>query len=432
MNEYDSNFEFPVIDDGTEFDWDSLFQPQEPPAQVVTLNPVEEAPVISTAEKTKEEPKPTEEPLPLFPLEAAAEEPKSETALVPATPVSPAKVEAEPVSVFDKPPVFSYGGAKESIADASMTFEELRIQKADDFLELEEGKSVSWRVRYGTTTKSISDPKGTTIIQIKEEIERSKAFLDSLKKGKDKNPTCLVTPSVTAKSKGIAAYKGVFTSLETARASDKVICLVPSRDGQVYELRKNELGEFIAPKHNIKEFSNVRAGFRPALTRIPTSIMSQIISFFRCFMDKQEYEALAQIYWDRQKEEFHVHIPKQSVTKSSVHADLRGNTLPEDRYLHYADVHSHNSMKAQFSCTDDHDEQPTGLYIVIGRLDQFYPEISARVSCGGTFLEIDPALVMESFEEEFPLEWIDQVDTISRQERSYVSVFEQMKGVDLE
>ena len=145
-------------------------------------------------------------------------------------------------------------------------------------------------------------------------------------------------------------------------------------------------------------------------------------------MDKQEYEALAQIYWDRQAEEFIVHIPKQAVTKSSVHADLRGNTLSESRYLHYADIHSHNSMKAQFSCTDDHDERPTGLYIVIGRLDRFYPEISARVSCGGTFLEIDPALVMESFEEEFPLKWIDQVETVNRQEQNFVSVFDRRKG----
>ena len=47
------------------------------------------------------------------------------------------------VSLFDKPPIFSYGGAKETIKDASMTFEELRIAKADDFPELGEGKKVS-------------------------------------------------------------------------------------------------------------------------------------------------------------------------------------------------------------------------------------------------------------------------------------------------
>ena len=57
------------------------------------------------------------------------------------------------VSLFDKPAVFKYGSAKEPITDASLTFEELRIQKADDFPELEEGKKVSWTVKYGDVNK---------------------------------------------------------------------------------------------------------------------------------------------------------------------------------------------------------------------------------------------------------------------------------------
>lgn len=67
--------------------------------------------------------------------------------------------------MFDKPPVFSYGGAKENITDASMTFEELRIQKADDLPELEEGKSVSWRVRYEwiDQVETINRPEGVDL-----------------------------------------------------------------------------------------------------------------------------------------------------------------------------------------------------------------------------------------------------------------------------
>ena len=57
------------------------------------------------------------------------------------------------VALFDKPAVFKYGSAKDPITDASMTFEELRIQKADDFPELEEGKKVSWTVKYGDVNK---------------------------------------------------------------------------------------------------------------------------------------------------------------------------------------------------------------------------------------------------------------------------------------
>lgn len=92
--------------------------------------------------------------------------------------------------LLEKPPVFAYGSAKEPIKDPGMTFEELRIDKAEDFPELAEGKKVSWTVEYGKTVKIITDPKGTTIQSIKAEIEQSKAFLDGLKKAKDKNPDC--------------------------------------------------------------------------------------------------------------------------------------------------------------------------------------------------------------------------------------------------
>lgn len=318
------------------------------------------------------------------------------------------------VSLFDKPPIFSYGGAKEEIKDASMTFEELRIAKADDFPELGEGKKVSWSVTYGKVSKLISDPKGTTIAGVKEEIEKSKAFLDALKKAakeKDRSPDCLVTPKVTAQSKGIASYKGVFATVEDAQASDKSICLIPARDGRIYELRKTEMGEFIAPKHKIVDFSAVRAGFTPALPLIPRELIGQIISFFRCFMNEhEEFEALAHIYWDKEQGEYTVFVPRQRVSKARVDADLRGSALPEERFIHYADIHSHNSMAAKFSYTDDADERATRLYFVVGHLERFYPTITARMSCGGTFQEIDPSLVLEGVGAEFPTEWLDQVE----------------------
>lgn len=326
------------------------------------------------------------------------------------------KTKADPgadqqVSLFDKPAIFKYGSAKEPIKDSSITFEELRIEKADDFPELEEGKKVSWSVKYGDITRTIANPRETTIAKIKEEIEKSKAFLDALKKGKLKDPECFVTPQVRAGSKGIAAYKGVYPTVEAARKSGKIINLIPSSNGKIYELRKTELGEFIAPTGRIKDFSEVRAGFTPALPLIPRELIGQLISFFRSFMSKDnEYEALAFIYWDKQEERFVPHVPRQTASKAFIGYRMEEDALPEERFLHYADIHSHNSMAARFSPVDDADEKATRLYLVVGKLDRFYPDISARVSCGGSFLEIDPAKVIEGIGEEFPAEWLDRVD----------------------
>jgi PRTRC genetic system protein A len=292
-----------------------------------------------------------------------------------------------------------------------MTFEELRIRKSEDFTDLEEGKRVSWSVEYCGIRKEIKDPKGTTIISVKETIERSREFLAALKKTKEKNPCCYVKPKVEMKTKGNAAYKGKFGSLEEARASDKVICMVPARNGRIYELRKMEQGEFIAPKNNVVDFSEIRAGFTPALPKIPAQLMGEIIAFFRALMtENEENEAFVQIYWDKEEKRFFAYVPKQSVCKDEVEADLRGCPYDdEERYICYADIHSHNSMDAFFSGKDDRDERSVGLYFVFGELDHFYPEIKARIFCGDNFVTIDPATVIEGLEQPFPQEWLDQV-----------------------
>ena len=279
--------------------------------------------------------------------------------------------------LLEKPPVFYHKGIKEDIEDASITFEDLRILKSEDFTDLEEGKRVSWSVEYCGIRKEVKDPKGTTIISMKETIERSREFLEALKKSKEKDPRCYVKSKVEMKTKGKAAYKGRFGTLEEARASDKVICLIPSRDGRIYELRKMEQGEFIAPKNNVVDFSEIRAGFTPALPKIPAQLMGEIIAFFRAFMtENEENEALALIYWDKEEKRFFAYVPKQSVCKERVEANLHDCPYDDaERYICYADIHSHNSMDAFFSGTDDRDERSTGLYLVLGKLDHFYPEI---------------------------------------------------------
>ena len=349
------------------------------------------------------------------------EEPKKEPAApktksAPDNPISAAfeKAETERVQMglFEKPPVFCYRTAKEPIEDQDMTFEELRIRKCEDFTDLEEGKYVSWSVEYCGIRKDVKDPKGTKIGAMKESIERSKEFMQALKKSKDKNPDCLVKPKIVGKTKGnTSPYKGYFRSVEEAQESDKVICLIPARDGRIYEMNKMEQGVFLAPREKILDFQPIRAGFTPVLPKIPMSLIRQIISFFRSLMQEQgEYEALALIYWSKLAKCYFANVPKQRVWKEQLEADLTDCPYDDDpQYIHYADIHSHNSMEAFFSAKDDKDERGTGLYFVVGELDRFFPDMKARICCGGSFVDIDPAEVIEGFDLEHPDEWHHQV-----------------------
>ena len=308
-----------------------------------------------------------------------------------------------------KLPIFSYANAKEEIVDTSKTFDELRNEKAEDFPELDDATAVSWKMTYGTITKTVSTPKKTTIASLKKQIEESKEFMDCLKKAKGE-VECKVIPSVTAKKKGIvASYKGVANSLEEAVKSGKQIVFVPSSDGKIYEVRNNQIGTFIAEADSVSLFSKVRAGFIPALPKIPYSILSEIIAFFKTFVtEKSENEAMANIYWSFEEEKYRVHVPKQTVTKASVDTNLPD--IDEEKFLLVMEVHSHNTMGAVFSRTDDKDEIATRLYTVIGRLDKVFPDMTTRISVGGKHLVIDPAIAFDGIGGEFPEKWKEAVE----------------------
>ena len=306
----------------------------------------------------------------------------------------------------EKLPIFAYGKAKDEIVDTSITFEALRLEKAEDFPELDDGENVSWRVTYGSISKNVTTPKDTTIASFKKKIEESKEFPDAIKKAKGKLQ-CEISPSVKAKKKGVmAAYKGLYESVEDAQMSNKAISYVPSENGRLYEIRSNGVGTFIAETKRATAFRKVRAGFIPALPKIPFSVLAEVLAFFKSYITKDSItEALAYIFWSREEERYFVHIPKQEVTRDSV--DTTEMPLDDDRFILVMEIHSHNTMSAYFSGDDDKDEKATGVYAVTGRLDKVFPDILVRISVGGKFVEIPVEDVFCGFTGDFPEKWKD-------------------------
>ena len=318
------------------------------------------------------------------------------------------------VKVTTSRPVFDYASIQDEIKDADMTFEQLRVKMSADCPELEARAHVSWSLSYAGFSERITDVN-STIYDAKSKLEQSKKFKDALKKRKpaDKLPVCSVKPTVTAQKKGILpfpAYKAVCESVEAAEQANVPICYIPSQNGQIYEMRRNEIGTFIAPSSKIVELDMVRAGFQMNLPRLPAAKLAEIISFFRrvCVTHDHCMEALVNVYWDRVEQEYTLHVPAQQATAVSVETDL-SDRPDENRYLLVMEVHSHNMMAARFSKTDDADEQATRLYMVIGRLDRFYPEIRCRFACGGQHIEIPAEQVCERTDVPFSTAWLTAV-----------------------
>ena len=206
------------------------------------------------------------------------------------------------------------------------------------------------------------------------------------------------------------AYKGVYSSLSKAVESGKPITFIPSGDGDVFEVRNNRIGTFIAKAESISILGKVKSGFIPALPKIPYELLEQITAFFKSFVNaNKELEALVYIYWSFAENEYKICVPEQKVSKVSVDTTLPD--IEDDDHILVMEVHSHNTMPAIFSSTDDKDEKATRLYTVIGRLDKVYPDISTRISVGGKYVEIAPSLVFESITGCYPKQWADAVST---------------------
>ena len=145
--------------------------------------------------------------------------------------------------------------------------EDLRAKYETDFPELSDGKLISWSVSYGKVTKQINNPASDKVYTVKAEIEKSKAFTDGLKKAKtdaEKNPECVVKLLKKAQSKGEAvlpSYKDFCLTTQDAELSEKPIVLLPSKDGRIFELRRNEIGEFKgarSPRGRILRYGYIR------------------------------------------------------------------------------------------------------------------------------------------------------------------------------
>ncbi len=103
----------------------------------------------------------------------------------------------------------------------------------------------------------------------------------------------------------------------------------------------------------------------------------------RWFRDAPDTERLFAVRWDGRA--YRLVVPPQAGTGTSLaYQPLTGVV---------AEFHSHGSLPAFFSTTDDRDEQGFRIYGVAGRLDAPRPELRLRVGVYGHFAPADWARV---------------------------------------
>lgn len=143
----------------------------------------------------------------------------------------------------------------------------------------------------------------------------------------------------------------------------------------------------------IEEAINVKIDFR-----IPWNLFESIEGFFESVYEKYKSEVAILLYYNKDKKVWAYGVPQQTVSGASVEYDIKKgcsfiletnlgeelDKLPEG-FAMVGSIHSHASMSAFHSGTDDKDEFGfDGIHITIGKLNDRNHEYACRMMFGKT------------------------------------------------
>lgn len=130
------------------------------------------------------------------------------------------------------------------------------------------------------------------------------------------------------------------------------------------------------------------------LPPVPAEYLQKILdrSIEACVQNGEPIEALFHLIWKEEERRWRLDKPPQEATAVSVRPleDEAGSSYD----LATIELHSHHQMEANFSGTDDDDEQGFRVYAVIGELFTS-PKIRVRIGCFGHFHELPAATVFD-------------------------------------
>lgn len=181
---------------------------------------------------------------------------------------------------------------------------------------------------------------------------------------------------------------------------------VLGKDGVLYRYNEFSLGRSSLHKVGDTPVKLGASKLKPYLNplvnnqKIPVQMLWDILEFFKKVMamvppggnGHGDYEAMAHIVWNKTTQSYRVAIPTQQVSKARVSYDWSHVKEDEEVIL---DIHSHNSMDAFFSSTDENDDKTyAGISGVAGRLDTNSPKVIWRFNA---YKDKVPNLNMEDF-----------------------------------
>ena len=188
---------------------------------------------------------------------------------------------------------------------------------------------------------------------------------------------------------------------------------IPGADGSVYHFHENDILAICTKAKQVPDVPPLKEGIRLRLPKkIDWSLVQRFISIARYYGLEHQVEFHSEVYWNLLTQEYRLVIPKQKASLG--HVEATSNFLlecPSIDWIKVMEIHSHHVWEATPSLQDDESERQTILYAIVGKIDEFFPQITVRTFFQGKHLPINP---WEVFESPFPTctESLSQVEIV--------------------
>lgn len=193
-----------------------------------------------------------------------------------------------------------------------------------------------------------------------------------------------ITNGIERKRKGEVVTEPITDKDLIKKLNQDFAELVPQLTSLVYFEKKNIVVPVLQARKkgaNVEEESNTDSSFSSPL-RIPFQLLQDFIAIAKDYSDQYQTEIHADIYYDYKEKNFFMDFPKQIVhevwaerTEDPVETALR---FIDRDYRKVMEIHSHHRMAPIPSSTDDKAERSPILYAIVGRIDNYFPEITVR------------------------------------------------------
>jgi len=202
------------------------------------------------------------------------------------------------------------------------------------------------------------------------------------------------------------AYYGGETGFTVDQITEKLAYVI---DGAGWKLfKRNGVSTALISVETVSGVNVVAPHILFTAKKIPYQLIEKVVAFFKAIYQKYQSEAVGYLYYELTTGNWDYVVPKQSA--SAAHASYQGATQRAG-WQCAGTIHSHASMSAFHSGTDDKDEESfDGVHITIGKVADLNPEYSCSLVVQGKREKFEIWDLVEGVSRIVaPTEWVSSV-----------------------